>query len=689
MQRSITRTCLAIAALASLSGMAHAQSFNIEINANTDSTGMPVFFFEGGAGQQGGWNNINASASVFTLRNTDSVLTDVTLQIAGQGVIVSGPTPGMTASLANVMADYNAVNVGLINYTVSNLDAGRYAVYVYAGHPSDTNARSQVRMIGDVWTDTQVIGGPKNGTAVDPGELYSVHVVDLNFSDDISIFVEPFTGTATCAAIQIVKLPTNSRLRMYVDDSATGDGNGARWNDSMTNLQEALRTASLAGGSKSEIWVARGTYKPTTGIDRNATFRIPSGLKIYGGFFGGETSLEDRTAIALNITNLSGAIGGAAQDDNSYTVVTVENASNSTLIDGFSVSRGNYSALGIDSSGGGVRIINSSPTFRNTKFLSNWAYIDGAGVFVKSGTPRFTDCQFYNNALSLGSGAGLAVADGANATIYNTHFIKNSAGASGGAAQIYGGAKFANCVFDGNFAQSNGGAVNISTTSGVSEINLSTFAGNAAAGLGGAVHQDSNSPTNIYNSIMHLNTDQAGSSSVKGNTLGMTISNSIVQNMPAGINGVGNSAADPRFIDAEGPNNIFGDFDNNFRLQRGSPAIDTGSNVLAAADIVDFDNDLTTGEIVPFDLDRKTRVRLTAYAFGNNGAPTVDAGAFEHQPTCAADLNGDRSVDFADLNILLSNYGAASSAFDTNGDGAVNFADLNTILAEYGSTCPQ
>jgi hypothetical protein len=169
----------------------------------------------------------------------------------------------------------------------------------------------------------------------------------------------------------------------------------------------------------------------------------------------------------------------------------------------------------------------------------------------------------------------------------------------------------------------------------------------------------------------------------------MTVSNSIVQNMPAGINGVGNSAADPRFIDADGPNNIFGDFDNNFRLQRGSPAIDTGSNVLAAADIVDFDNDLTTGEIVPFDLDRKTRVRLTAYAFGNNGAPTVDAGAFEHQPTCAADLNGDRSVDFADLNILLSNYGAASSAFDTNGDGAVNFADLNTILAEYGSTCPQ
>lgn len=681
---------IATAAIAALTGtVASAQNFNIEINANADSTGMPVFFFEGAAGQQGGWNNINPSASIFTLRDTDSVLTDVTFKVEGQGSIISGPTPGMSGALANVMADYHAVNLGLIKYTLSNLDFGRYAVYVYAGHPSDTNARSAVRMIGDAWTDTEVIGGPKNGTTVDPGDLYSVHVIDLRFNDDLEIYVEPFTGTATCAAIQIVKLPDDARLRIYVDDSATGDGHGAFWFDAMTNLQEALRTASLAGGSKCEVWVARGNYRPTTGADRTATFRVPSGLALYGGFFGNEATLAERTAPALYITNLTGAIGGSSQDDNSYTVVTVENANSSTIIDGFSISRGNNSALGVDSSGGGVRIVNASPTFRNTKFLSNFAMVDGAGVYVKSGFPRFADCLFYNNATSLGSGGGLAVTGAGNATVYNAQFVRNTAASHGGAAQIYGGAKFVNTLFDGNFAPTNGGAINISATGDVREINQCTFAGNAAGGLGGAIHLDTGAPTNIFNTIMFLNSDNFGRSSVKGNTLNVTVSNSIVENLPPGVNGSNNSGDDPRFIDADGANDTFGDFDNNFRLRRGSPAIDRGSNILAPTDAFDFDNDQTTGEIVPFDMEGKSRVVFTPYAFGNNGSPTVDMGAFEHQATCAGDLNGDRFVDFADLNIILSNFGTGSSAFDTNGDGQVNFADLNLVLVEFGSVCPQ
>ena len=95
------------------------------------------------------------------------------------------------------------------------------------------------------------------------------------------------------------------------------------------------------------------------------------------------------------------------------------------------------------------------------------------------------------------------------------------------------------------------------------------------------------------------------------------------------------------------------------------------------------------GEIVPFDMDRKTRVVLTPYAFGNSGMATVDMGAFEHQTTCAGDLNGDRVVDFADLNVLLSNYGTGSGRYDTNGDGQVNFSDLNLVLVEFGSACPE
>lgn len=688
MPRSTTRSFFTAAALAALTGAAaSAQSFNIEINAHADTTGMPVFFFEGAAGQAGGWNNINATSSIFTLRNTDSVLTNVTFKVEGQGTIVTGPTPGMTGALANVMADYHAVNAGLIKYTIDNLEPGRYALYVYAGHPSDPNARTQVKVLGDQWLPTQVIGGPKNGATVDPGDLHSVHVVDLTFSDDIEIQIEPFTGTATCAAIQLVKLPGSSRLRYYVDDTATGDRNGARWYDAMPDLQEALRAASLAGGDKTEIWVAKGTYKPTAGADRTATFRVPSGLRLIGGFAGTETTLAERIAPALNITNLSGAIGASAHDDNSYTVVTVENASNQTVIDGFTISRGANTALGVDSSGGGVRITNSSPVFRNTKFLNNTASIDGAGVYVRSGAPSFANCLFYNNTLSLGAGAGLAVHADAQATVYNSQFIKNTAGSHGGAAQLYGSARFVNTLFDGNAAPANGGAVNVSATAGAREFNHCTLVGNAATGLGGAIHSDTNNQTFITNSIIYFNTDHAGAGSLKGNLSQFSVMHSAVQLLQGGFTGFGNTTADPLFVDIDGPNNQFGDFDNDFRLRRGSPAIDAGSNALLASDILDLNSNSVVGEAVPFDLLNQPRARATPYAPAYAGQPTVDMGAYEHQPTCPADVNEDGVVNFLDLNMVLTSYGALAPTADTDGDGQVTFVDLNAVLSAYGQQC--
>jgi uncharacterized protein (DUF2141 family) len=51
----------------------------------------------------------------------------------------------------------------------------------------------------------------------------------------------------------------------------------------------------------------------------------------------------------------------------------------------------------------------------------------------------------------------------------------------------------------------------------------------------------------------------------------------------------------------------------------------------------------------------------------------------------AADINGDGSVDSADLGILLSSWGAcAGCAADINGDGGVDSADLGALLAAWG-----
>lgn len=58
---------------------------------------------------------------------------------------------------------------------------------------------------------------------------------------------------------------------------------------------------------------------------------------------------------------------------------------------------------------------------------------------------------------------------------------------------------------------------------------------------------------------------------------------------------------------------------------------------------------------------------------------------------CPGDANGDRVVNFADLNVVLSSFGMVgtpgSVPGDLNGDGVVNFADLNEVLSFFGTVC--
>ena len=56
---------------------------------------------------------------------------------------------------------------------------------------------------------------------------------------------------------------------------------------------------------------------------------------------------------------------------------------------------------------------------------------------------------------------------------------------------------------------------------------------------------------------------------------------------------------------------------------------------------------------------------------------------------CPGDANGDNIVNFADLNIVLSQFGQSGAGLqgDVNGDGTVNFADLNIVLSNFGAVC--
>ncbi len=60
-------------------------------------------------------------------------------------------------------------------------------------------------------------------------------------------------------------------------------------------------------------------------------------------------------------------------------------------------------------------------------------------------------------------------------------------------------------------------------------------------------------------------------------------------------------------------------------------------------------------------------------------------------PACPGDLNGDRVVNFGDLNAVLTSFGLVGMpgyiTGDADADGDVDFADLNGVLSAFGQSC--
>ena len=80
-----------------------------------------------------------------------------------------------------------------------------------------------------------------------------------------------------------------NRVIIYVNQNATGANNGTSWTNAFVLLQSALNVAV----SGNQIWVAAGTYAPTSdyGLGIGAPgmhFEMVSGVGIYGGFAGTE-----------------------------------------------------------------------------------------------------------------------------------------------------------------------------------------------------------------------------------------------------------------------------------------------------------------------------------------------------------------------------------------------------------------
>jgi hypothetical protein len=96
---------------------------------------------------------------------------------------------------------------------------------------------------------------------------------------------------------------------VYVNQNAPANSlrNGTSWAHAYTDLTAAIHAAQPSTNNPVEIWVAKGTYMPTNGIDRSASFNLKSNMRVLGGFAGAETN--DTQRLFIHRTVLSGDIG--------------------------------------------------------------------------------------------------------------------------------------------------------------------------------------------------------------------------------------------------------------------------------------------------------------------------------------------------------------------------------------------
>jgi hypothetical protein len=297
-----------------------------------------------------------------------------------------------------------------------------------------------------------------------------------------------------------------SQTSFYVKPTASGSHNGLSWQDAFTQLNVALSTAQAGD----EIWVAQGTYYPASDADRSKSFTPPSGIKLYGGFTGSETDINQRDWQA-NPTILSGDIGVSGDStDNTYNVVYMLQPDSTTILDGFVVAYGQADNLTMSAHnrdrfvcGGGLYMESGDwdafATIQHCRFYKNNVHSQGGGVML-NGTltgrmaPKFIDCIFESNYAGDFGGGGMSRYGGSGIErgeeLKGCTFVKNSTNKRGGAL-YYADTKGINtigiksCNFTQNYAKVAGGGIFLSLgkqeTGGV-YIHHSNFTENSSDG---------------------------------------------------------------------------------------------------------------------------------------------------------------------------------------------------------------
>lgn len=428
----------------------------------------------------------------------------------------------------------------------------------------------------------------------------------------------------------------------YVDGSlTTGADNGSSWSNAYQG-PGGLLSALDSAVSGDKVYVAEGTYLPSLVGDRFDLFEIPAGIRLFGGFFGGENTPEERPPYGAAPTVLSGDLQGddasGMVTDNSQGIARVQGGNDPTVIDGLTLSGCNRQSTSGTSAleGGSGPLVVSNCVIRDNQsitgssglkvvatatidsclFEDNNSTSNGGGLSAE-GDVTVVDCIFRGNQ-SFGRGGGLAML-GSSDTIGRVDrcLFEENRGGNGGGIGILGfdySPTIQNCVIVDNlsmFADSGGGI--ICTWASSPTVGNCTIVGNrAGVGNRGGIATVQGASVVVVNSILWNNEGSQGAIDAltqieAGNTLDFSIISGLVNGQA--YPGTENSYINPKFVDLDG---------RDLRLALGSRGIDSGLN---------------SGVPLESTLDfagKPRSVDVTAVADTGVGAgPIVDRGAYE------------------------------------------------------------
>ncbi|MFO7698729.1 MAG: PKD domain-containing protein [Anaerolineae bacterium] len=380
------------------------------------------------------------------------------------------------------------------------------------------------------------------------------------------------TIVSVLLATLLLPIPSvRSAGTLFVDASAPGpDHDGNSWATAYLDLQDALATA-IAGD---QIWIADGRYTPGPAGSPAVTFTIREGVALYGGFAGGETTLDARDP-ALHATVLSGDLAGDDAVDaagvtltagdivgtNAYHVVTVNGVTSATVLDGVIITGGDARTGAASTYGGGLHVTSSALVIREVAFVGN-AAASGGALYLTGSTASLADSVFEGNLATARGGA--AVFQNGAPTIAGALFRGNTAATDDGGAiaSFASNPALTNVALVHNSSADRGGAIYI--YDGAPVLANVTIAGNTGV-EGTALYVGNSATPTVTNAIIWANEPSASVPiSVQSGT--PAISYSLVQ---GGHTGEENLDADPLFVDLAA---------GDLRLQEGSPAIDAGLN---------------------------------------------------------------------------------------------------------------